>query len=77
MTTAPIFVCVLTALCVVARQFVAVGNNDGWIILPPLPFIQPAQWELLRLNQAKQGDAAIHVSSGVDAPLPLRSPTRV
>lgn len=28
-------VCALTALCVAARSYVAVGNEDGFIILPP------------------------------------------
>jgi predicted RNase H-like nuclease len=33
-------ICALTALCVAANRFVAVGDEDGWIILPPCDFIQ-------------------------------------
>jgi len=70
------FVCALTALCVVAGQCVAVGDDDGWIILPPMPFIEPVQRELLRRNEAEQGKAAIYVSSGVDAPRSLCAEAR-
>ena len=35
-------VCALTALCVAAKQFTAVGDNDyGWIILPPYQKFAP------------------------------------
>jgi Protein of unknown function (DUF429) len=36
------FVCALTALLVAADDYTAVGDKDGWIILPPLRFI--ARW---------------------------------
>jgi predicted RNase H-like nuclease len=35
-------VCALSALCVAAGEFVAVGDADGWIILPPSDLI--ADW---------------------------------
>ena len=41
-----------------AGNFVAVGDDDdGWIILPPRAFIQPAQWALLEANASDQGAA--------------------
>ncbi len=33
-------VCALTALCVAGGEFVAVGDEDGWIILPPRALIR-------------------------------------
>jgi hypothetical protein len=35
------FVCALTALCVAANDYTAVGDHDGWIILPPYALLQP------------------------------------
>jgi hypothetical protein len=35
------FICALTALCVAANDYTAVGDADGWIILPPRQFIAP------------------------------------
>ena len=56
------FVCALTALCLVAGDYVAVGDvEDGWIILPPQRFIQPAQWHLLSLNAAEEAVGALYV----------------
>jgi predicted RNase H-like nuclease len=47
-------VCALTALCVVASDFTAVGdNNDGWIILPPRAFVQNWAWRLLESNASE------------------------
>ena len=40
------FICALSALCVATGDFIAVGDDDGWIILPPQRFVQPAQWAL-------------------------------
>ena len=47
-------VCALTALCVAARQFTAVGDDDyGWIILPPYQKFAPwAQKVILKTAQA-------------------------
>ena len=41
------FVCALTALCVAANDYMAVGDDDGWIILPPRSLVQPWALELL------------------------------
>lgn len=54
-------ICALTALCVVKEDFVAVGDDDGWIILPPQRFIQPKQWELLN-NNAQEEVSALYIS---------------
>jgi hypothetical protein len=40
--------CAVTALCVAMAEFCAVGDADGWIILPPPSFVRPwARRELL------------------------------
>ena len=58
------FVCALTALSVAAGDFVAVGDDiDGWIILPPRQFIQPAQWSLLAKNAAGEAPGALHITN--------------
>ena len=46
--------CALTALCVAAGDYTAVGNGDGWIILPPAALIQHWAWNILTAN-AKEG----------------------
>jgi predicted RNase H-like nuclease len=43
-------VCALTSLCVAARRYSSVGDQQGWIILPPRDFIQPWAWWLLIEN---------------------------
>ncbi|NRG16893.1 hypothetical protein HPQ64_04225 [Rhizobiales bacterium] len=56
------FVCALTALSVAAGDFVAVGDHiDGWVILPPRQFIQPAQWDLLSQNANGEAAGALHI----------------
>jgi hypothetical protein len=58
-------ICAITALCIVSREYVAVGDRtNGYIILPPLAKhgfagMQPWAVELLRSNQPKGNDAAI------------------
>jgi hypothetical protein len=42
-------VCALTALCVAAGDYTAVGDEDGWIVLPPAS-LQPA-WARALLQQ--------------------------
>lgn len=54
-------VCALSALGVAAGDFVAVGDDDGWIMLPPRAFIQPAQWALLEANASDQGAGSLFV----------------
>lgn len=47
-------VCALTALAVATGDYVVVGDEDGWIVLPPRSFIRPWAWTLLQQN-AQQG----------------------
>lgn len=61
-------VCALTALCVAADQFVAVGDGDGWIILPPRELIQPTQWDLLAANASEEPSSALHQQGGAVGP---------
>jgi hypothetical protein len=44
------FVCAVTALCVAADDYTAVGDHDGWIILPPYVLLQPWASEDLEAN---------------------------
>jgi hypothetical protein len=44
------FVCALTALCVVAHKYSAVGDENGWIILPPIALIAPQFLQILERN---------------------------
>lgn len=59
-------VCAMTALCVVAGDFVAVGDDDGWIILPPRRLIQPTQWRLLEQNALEEAGGALRVYGDAD-----------
>jgi hypothetical protein len=43
-------VCALTALCVAVGDYAAVGNGDGWIVLPPPALIQNWAWKILKEN---------------------------
>jgi hypothetical protein len=52
------FVCALTALCVAAGDYTAVGDHDGWIILPPYALLQPWAKEDLEANAAAETGAA-------------------
>lgn len=48
------FVCAVTALCVVAQNFAAVGDNeDGWIILPPKRQFSEWAWNALSDNMLR------------------------
>ena len=45
------FVCAITALCVAAQHFIAVGDNqDGWIVLPPKRQFSKWAWDALSEN---------------------------
>jgi Protein of unknown function (DUF429) len=46
-------VCALTALCVAADDYTAVGDDDGWIILPPDALLQPWAKDDLEANAAE------------------------
>ncbi|MDX1217396.1 DUF429 domain-containing protein [Sinorhizobium medicae] len=56
------FICALSALCIATGDFVAVGDDDGWIVLPPRRFIQPAQWALLELNAGEEAGETLHIA---------------
>ena len=45
------FICALTALSVAAGDYTAVGDDDGWIVLPPVAFVVPWARELLIANE--------------------------
>lgn len=53
-------ICALTALCVAAGQFVAVGDDNGWIILPPRKFIRSQQWDLLMDNASEEPSGSLY-----------------
>ena len=48
------FVCALTALCVAAGDYTAVGDDGGWIILPPYALLQPWAREALEANAKEE-----------------------
>ncbi len=51
------FICAITALCV-HQRFPAVGDHDGWIILPPKTFVSHWAWKLLLvIDEAHAYDA--------------------
>ena len=55
-------VCALTALVVAAGDFVAVGDADGWIVLPPHCFVQGWAWADLEANARKESRDCLHRS---------------
>lgn len=49
-------ICALTALCIAADDYTAVGDRDnGWIIMPPADMVQPWARHVLRRNDASFG----------------------
>lgn len=54
-------VCALTALAVAANKYSAVGNADGWIILPPRRFICDQAWSLLTQNADDEENNALQM----------------
>lgn len=46
-------VCALTALGIAAGRYTAVGDSDGWIVLPPPEFVQPWARKLLLENASE------------------------
>jgi hypothetical protein len=55
-------VCALTALCLAAGDFVAVGDEQGWIILPPAVFIAPLAMSDLKANaQPDTGSFKVYI----------------
>jgi len=56
------FICALTALCVAANNYTAVGDDDGWIILPPKLLIQ--EWALNELlENSKEAPESFYSST--------------
>ncbi len=56
-------VCALTALAVAQGDYTAVGDDDGWIILPPRQFIRSWAWNTMVANSGADGHVAA-VNSG-------------
>lgn len=56
-------VCALTALAVAQGDYTAVGDEDGWIVLPPRQFIRSWAWDILAANGESEGHVAA-VNSG-------------
>ena len=57
-------VCALTALCVAVGDYTAVGDEDGWIILPPASFVQGWAMQLLRANDTECASGASALYGG-------------
>ena len=53
-------VCALSALCVAAGDYTAVGDVDGWIMLPPRRFVQDWAWADLKANACKEAPGCLH-----------------
>jgi hypothetical protein len=55
-------VCAFTALAVAANDFVAVGDQDGWIILPPAVLLRDWALRDLQANAADEREGSLHFS---------------
>jgi len=53
-------VCALSALCVAAGDYTAVGDADGWIMLPPPRFVQGWAWADLKANACEEAPGCLH-----------------
>jgi hypothetical protein len=56
-------VCALTALAVAAGDFTAVGDSDGWIVLPPRCFVQEWVWNDMEANARNEGPGCLYQTS--------------
>jgi hypothetical protein len=56
-------VCAFTALCISADDFVAVGDRDGWIVLPPRRIIQAWAMSDLKTNAQAEKPGCLFMSS--------------
>ncbi|MEZ5667614.1 MAG: hypothetical protein R3F55_09320 [Alphaproteobacteria bacterium] len=56
-------VCAVTALCVAQRRYTAVGDDQGWIVLPPRlaggAGMADWAWAILQANAAAEGAAVL------------------
>jgi hypothetical protein len=55
-------ICALTALCVAAGEFTAVGDADGWIVLPPRCFVREWAWQDLASNAENEVPGCLYQS---------------
>jgi len=60
-------ICALTALSVAADDYVAVGDDDGWVILPPPAFVQGWAQADLTANAQAERTGALHGVTRPDA----------
>jgi hypothetical protein len=55
-------VCAFTALAVAADDFVAAGDQDGWIMLPPQAILRDWAVKDLQANAREEDDGSLFVS---------------
>ena len=53
-------VCALTALCVATGDYVAAGDGDGWIVLPPRDFVADWAWADLEANAGETSPGCLY-----------------
>ncbi len=70
-------VCAVTALAVAAGDFTAVGDVDGWIILPPRRFVQEWAWAALESGASKEPPGCLYQTGHPLSSSPLIPPTRL
>jgi hypothetical protein len=64
-------VCALTALAVAGGDFTAVGDKNGWIVLPPHCFVQAWAWKELVANACEEQPGCLYRT-----PLEIRADER-
>jgi hypothetical protein len=62
-------ICALSSLCVAAGNYIAIGDNDGWIILPPFDWMASWAHEIFATNSRKM--AVLEISPKVGPKLGL------
>jgi hypothetical protein len=65
-------VCAFTALAVAADDFVAVGDQDGWIMLPPHAFLRGWAFEDLQANASEEDEGSLFLSKPESSPNTIR-----
>lgn len=58
-------VCAVTSLCVAAGDYTAVGDNDGWIVLPPYDLVADWAHRIMKTNVEKARGAGNLPKTGV------------
>jgi hypothetical protein len=58
-------VCAFTALAVAAGDFTAVGDTNGWIILPPRSFVRNWAWTDLEANARQEQPGCLYTTEPV------------